>query len=303
MYELFQLLRTNHLQGRITFTVMKINRSFLELNLAIIFLSTSGVLGRPILMTPTLTIWWRCAIAMVVMLGFAKWMKYDLKIRERSHYRIIFLSSFLLAVHWVSYFYSLSLSNIAIALITLHTFPTMTAILEPIILKTKFRLYHIGLSLMIIIGLYIIVPKSEAGQHIIPGIIAGLISALTYALRNIYTRKVIADYNGSVMMLFQLIIMTVLLTPFLITESNATFHIDWPFLLGVAIITTCFGHTLFVKNLKNYTASTISLLVSIVPIYGILWGVIFLDEIPGMNVILGGMIILAAFVIESRRSN
>ncbi|MBT8188910.1 MAG: DMT family transporter, partial [Bacteroidia bacterium] len=228
---------------------MKINRSFLELNLAIIFLSTSGVFGRPILMTPTLTIWWRCAIAMTIMLGFVKWMKYDLKIKRRSHYSIIFISSFLLAAHWVSYFYSLSLSNIAIALITLHTFPAMTAILEPIILKTKFKLYHIGLSLMIIAGLYIILPKGEENQHIIPGIIAGLISALTYALRNIYTRKVITDYNGSVMMLYQLIIMTILLVPFLFIESNATFHIDWPYILGVAILTTCLGHTLFVQNL------------------------------------------------------
>ena len=79
-------------------------------------------------------------------------------------------------------------------------------------------------------------------------------------------------------------------------------YIDWPYILGVAILTTCLGHTLFVQNLKNYTASTISLLVSIVPVYGIIWGVIFLNEIPGFNVVLGGAIILAAFVIESRRN-
>lgn len=280
---------------------MKLNRSFLELNLAIVFLSTSGVLGRPIQMEPTLTIWWRCIIALVIMFGFVKFMKLELK-PKKGHKPVIFLSAFLLAVHWVAYFYSLYLSNIAITLIALHTFPTMTALLEPLILKTKFKAYHLLLSFLILIGLYIIFPTDGESQNIIYGIIAGLISALAYALRNIYTRKVIGDYDGSVMMFYQLVIMTVLLLPFLFIESNATFKVDWPFIVGVAIITTCLGHTLFVRNLKKYTASTISLLVSIVPVYGILWGVIFLNEIPNLKVLIGGVLILTSFVIESRKS-
>ncbi len=281
---------------------MKSTRSFAELNLAIIFLSTSGVLGRSMEMSPTLIIWWRCAIAVVIMYAFIKLTRLEFNIKEKSHYFIIFLSAFLLAAHWVMYFYSLSLSSIAIAMLTLHAYPTMTALLEPVILKTKFKFYHLILALLIIIGVYIILPPIGESPHLVSAIILGLASALAYSLRNIFTRKVIVDYHGSVMMFFQLLSMTFLLLPFLFLESNASLKTDLPFLLTLAIVATSLGHTLFVRNLKTYNTTTISLLTSIVPVYGILWGVLFLDEIPSSKTVLGGSLILLAFLIESRKS-
>ncbi|NNE26457.1 MAG: DMT family transporter [Saprospiraceae bacterium] len=280
---------------------MKLNRSFLELNLAIIFLSTSGVLGRLIDMAPTLIIWWRCAIAVVLMGIYIKLTSRNLRIKEKGHKRVIFWSAFLLAAHWISYFYALSLSNIAIAMLTLHTYPAMTALLEPIFLKTKFRLYHLGLSVMVLVGVFILIPADGGSENLGLAIICGCVSALAYALRNIFTRKVIPSYDGSVMMFFQLVVMTVLLLPILYFEPPASITTEWPFVGLLAIVTTCLGHTLFVHNLKKYEAVTISLLTSIVPVYGILWGVIFLSEIPSLMTVLGGIIILSAFLIESRR--
>lgn len=282
---------------------MKNTRSFIELNLSILFLSTSGVLGRLIEMTPTLIIWWRCALATVLMFLFVRIVSLDCRVRQRSHYPIIFLSSFLLAAHWVTYFYSLSLSNIAVAMITLHTYPAMTALLEPLILKTRFQWYHLLLALLIVLGVYIMVPPGEVGNQLSLAFMFGLLSALTYALRNIYTRKIIPDYNGSVMMLFQLAVMTVILLPFLFLESTAAIKTEWPYVALLALFTTCFGHTLFVRNLKSYNTTTISLLTSIVPVYGILWGVVFLTEIPSVRMVVGGILVLIAFVIESRRSS
>ena len=280
---------------------MKLNRSFLELNLAIIFLSTSGVFGRLIDMPPTLIIWWRCALAVILMGIYVKVTRRDLKIKEKGHKGVIFWSSFLLASHWVTYFYSLSLSNIAIAMLTLHTYPAMTALLEPIFLKTKFRLYHLGLAAMVLVGVFILIPADGGSDNLGLAIIFGLVSALSYALRNIFTRKVIPSYDGSVMMFFQLAVMTILLLPILYFESPASITTEWPYVGLLAIVTTCLGHTLFVHNLKKYEAVTISLLTSIVPVYGILWGVIFLAEVPSLMTVLGGVIILAAFLIESRR--
>ena len=280
---------------------MKLNRSFLELNLAIIFLSTSGVFGRLIDMAPTLIIWWRCAIAVVLMGIYVKLTRRNLKIKEKGHRSVVFWSAFLLAAHWVTYFYSLSLSNIAIAMLTLHTYPAMTALLEPIFLKTRFRLYHLGLAAMVLVGVFILIPSDGGSDNLGLAVIFGLVSALSYALRNIFTRKVIPSYDGSVMMFFQLVIMTILLLPILYFESPTSISTEWPFVVLLAIVTTCLGHTLFVHNLKKYEAVTISLLTSIVPVYGILWGVIFLSEVPSLMTVVGGVIILAAFLIESRR--
>jgi drug/metabolite transporter (DMT)-like permease len=277
---------------------------FIQLNLGLLFLSTSGVLGRAIDMSPTLIIWWRGFIATILMLAFIRLCRYSMRVRSKGELFIIILSGILLAAHWITYFYALALSSIAIALLTLHTYPAMTALLEPLMLKTRFRWYHLWLAMLIVVGVYILLPDTDYSGDISIAIVLGLVSALAYALRNIFTRKVIVHYNGSVMMLFQLIVITIVLMPILFVETPgySSIQYEWPLILTLAIVTTCLGHTLFITNLKHYDTITISLLNSIVPVYGILWGVIFLGEHPSLKTVLGGSLILVAFIIESIHS-
>jgi hypothetical protein len=50
-----------------------------ELNIAVLLVSTSGVLGRYISMPPPVTIWWRCVFAAVILGAFCWHKKIDLK--------------------------------------------------------------------------------------------------------------------------------------------------------------------------------------------------------------------------------
>ena len=60
---------------------------------------------------------------------------------EKFNYRTIILivSSLFMAGHWITYFYALKLSNVAIGMLSLYTFPVMIAFLEPVFLKVKFN--------------------------------------------------------------------------------------------------------------------------------------------------------------------
>ena len=254
-------------------------------------------------MAPEVTIFWRCLFSALVLGAYVYLKKLDITLFSKHDLLTIIWGGLLMAFHWVTYFYSLSLASVAIAILTLHTFPAMTTILEPILLKTKFRAYHVILALLIFIGIYIIIPEINLDNSIFLAVLFGLVSALTYALRNIYTRKVMPRYNGTSMMFFQLIIMTIVLAPFLLFKDTTGFVNDMPALLGLVILTTCLGHTLLVINLKNYSAVTISLLSSIIPIYGILWPYLFLGEVPRVSTIIGGLFILASFSIEAYASN
>ena len=101
-------------------------------------------------MSPELVIFYRCLLAALVLFFFIRYKKISFKTQEKSHVRYILLGGVLMAIHWVSYFYSLTLSNIAIAMLTLHTFPAMTSILEPMVLKTRFKYYHIFLAVLVL---------------------------------------------------------------------------------------------------------------------------------------------------------
>lgn len=208
-----------------------------------------------------------------------------------------------MAIHWVSYFYALSLSSIAIAMLTLHIFPALTTILEPLILKTKFEFYHLILAICVIAGIWIILPSFDLNDKIVLATFCGIISALSYALRNIWTRKIMIHYNASLVMFYHLCIMTLLLSPFLAVKSSAALHYDWSYILALALVTTVIGHTLLVNSLKHFSAVSVSLISSIIPVYGILWGIFLLSEFPDKKTLMGGAFIMATFLIESYVSN
>ena len=72
--------------------------------LATFFISTSGVLGRYIAMPTEVIIWFRAAIAMVLLYLYCKYKKIDLTIKSSKDYKPFFISGLLMAVHWVTYF-------------------------------------------------------------------------------------------------------------------------------------------------------------------------------------------------------
>jgi len=251
-------------------------------------------------MEPEVTVFWRCLFAAMLMGLFLKISKRNMGIKSKQDYNLIMLGGGLMALHWVTYFYSLQLSNVAIAMITLHTFPAMTTLLEPIILKTRFQAYHLILALLIIMGIWIMTPSISTDDDTVVAIGFGLFSAFAYALRNIFTRKVMPRYNGSTMMFFQLCIMAFILMPFLFFKSSQPLLTDdWPELIGLVLLTTCLGHTLLVVNLKRYKAVTVALLSSIIPVYGILWSYLLLGEEPSSDTLKGGLFILSTFIVEA----
>jgi len=55
-------------------------------------------------------------------------------------------------------------------------------------------------------------------------------------------------------------------------------------------------------SLKRFSTTTASIIGSVQPVYGIIIGIIFLNEIPLLTTIIGGVLILTSVVIESIRS-
>ena len=214
----------------------------------------------------------------------------------------IIVSGLLFGAHWVTYFYALHLSNVAIGMLSLFTYPVVTALLEPLFFKTKLNNKHVILGFVVLVGIYFLTPEFNLSNNYTKGILFGLVSSVFYAIRNILMKKKVANYHGSMLMFYQMIIITFVLWPVLfIFEVNPSVN-DWSALIALALFTTSIGHTLFVMSFKNFSISTASIMSSIQPVYGIIFGLLFLNEIPASKTIIGGILILATVVIESYRS-
>ncbi|MFC4634254.1 DMT family transporter [Dokdonia ponticola] len=266
-----------------------------------LFISTSGVLGRYIDLAPAVTIGLR-AIGAVAFLGtFIQWKQLSFTLARKDMTAII-LSGVLMGMHWVTYFYALQLSNVAIGMLSLFTYPVMTSFLEPIFLKTKFSKMHVLLGLLVLLGVYFLAPEFNTDNDDFLAILVGLFSALCYAIRNLLVKTKITTYNGSVVMWYQVLVIAIMLIPAYFLFDTNGFVNELPYIGILALVTTALGHTLFLASFRYFSVTTASLMSSAQPIYGILLGMLFLHEIPEVRTIIGGTLILMSVLIESRRA-
>lgn len=270
--------------------------------LATLFISTSGVLGKYIAMPAEVIIWFRGSFGAVFIYIFCRLKKVNIKIKSKKDLFSFCVSGFFLGAHWVTYFYALKLSNVALGMLSMFTFPVMTAFLEPVFTKQKINRIHVLLGFLVLIGVYILVPNFSIENDQAKGILLGIISALCYALRNLNTKKHVKNYNSSMIMLYQLTIVTILLTPVLFYSDISNFESQLPLLVLVALLTTAIGHTMMVNSLQYFSVSATSIIGSVQPIFGIIIAYIFVNEIPSSNTYIGGGLILLTVVIESLRS-
>lgn len=275
----------------------------LMLTLATLFISTSGALGKFIDMPTPVIIWCRSSLGALFLFVFCKYKKFNIKINSKKDIPTFVLSALFMGAHWITYFYALKLSNVALGMLSLFTFPIITALLEPIFAKTKLDPIHILLGILVLIGIYILSPEFNVENSYVKGILLGLLSAVFYALRNLILKRHVALYNGTVLMFHQILILTIFLAPVLFLMDTSAIKTQFPYVLILALVTTAIGHSMFVHSLKYFSVSTASIINSIQPILGIIIAFIFLKEIPTWNTFFGGLIIVSTVIIESLRSS
>lgn len=205
-----------------------------------------------------------------------------------------------MAAHWVTYFFALQWSSVAIGMLSLFTYPMITLMLEPLFFTVSYQKRHLVLGIMILTGVYLLVPSFELNNTITHGVFMGILSSLCYSLRNIIMKQKISSVDGSVLMLYQMGVTLIILLPALSYFEVDSYIDKLPYLLILGVVTTAVGHTLFLTSFKKFSVSTVSIMSGIQPIYGILLGIIFLSEIPSFRSILGGVLIILTVLIEQK---
>lgn len=276
-------------------------KNILQLNLAMLLVSTSGVLGRAVTLPPVVTIGWRALLAVGFLFIFLKWKRISLKIDREDRFKVI-LGGILMGIHWVAYFKALQLSNVAIGMLTIFTYPALTSILEPLLLNLPFQKIHLFLGLLVLAGIAFLIPDLDFENEYTQAVAFGLGSALAYALRNILMKKQVKKYHGSLLMTYQALIVGIALIPLSFQTSVETLQENLIWLLALALLTTALGHTLFLLTFRYFSITTASIISSVQPVYGIALGILLLGEMPQWSTIIGGVLIISAVIIESLRN-
>ncbi|MBE6970711.1 MAG: DMT family transporter [Ruminococcaceae bacterium] len=75
---------------------------------------------------------------------------------------------------------------------------------------------------------------------------------------------------------------------------------NWLTALGMAVLCTLMGHSVFTWGLKYLPPAYISTVKLLDPVFSALWGLLLFQEIPTLPVILGGVIVIAGVFLYGR---
>ena len=103
-------------------------------------------------------------------------------------------------------------------------------------------------------------------------------------------------------MLYQMGITLIILLPAIVKFEMDSYTTNLPYIMILGVLTTAVGHTLFLNSFKNFSIGTVSIMSGVQPIYGILLGYLFLNEIPSGRSIIGGILIILTVLIEQQNT-
>jgi len=253
-------------------------KSYLHFHLIVFIWGFTAVLGALISLDAIPLVWYRMLLATGFILLWLWYKKRSLKIARRKIF-ILIIAGVVIALHWLTFFGAIKVSNVSITLALLSTGALFTSILEPIFYKRKFVGYEIFFGLVVIAGLYIIF-KVETEYTL--GIILGLISAFLSAVFTLINGKLIKHTTASVISFYELLTGVAAITIYLLiltyfSGGNSGFSreffslssSDWIYLLILASVCTAYAFIAAVAVMKHLSPYTVMLTINLEPIYGI----------------------------------
>jgi drug/metabolite transporter (DMT)-like permease len=276
-------------------------RGTISANIAVLFFGLAGVLGKLSTLSSPLIVLGRVFFASPVLLTLCLLQKLPLRPRSlRDGITLVGLGA-LLALHWTTFFQSIAVSNVAIGLLSYSSFPLFTVILEPLLLRQRLSRIHVIAALLILPGIYLLVPSFTFQNQTTLGVFWGVLSGATFALLSVTNRGLGERYPSLVISLYQDGVATLLLLPALLLSNNTALWTprELLILLFLGVFCTALAHTLFIASMRSLTAQSASLIASLEPVWGIIFGIILLHELPTLTTLLGGILIVGAVMLPA----
>jgi len=277
-------------------------KNLFQIHIAVFLFGLAGLFGKLIGLPSTIIVLGRVLFASIFLIIILVYLKQSIRLKQKKDYLYLAILGLVLAIHWVTFFQAIQISTVAIGLLSFSTFPVFTTFLEPYFFKERLRFHDIIIALITFGGIALVIPKFQLENNITQGVLWGITSGFTFSILSILNRKYVKQYSALVIAFYQDAIATIALIPFLFIV-NPTFHTnDILLLILLGAVFTAIAHTLFIKGLTAIKAQTASIIASLEPVYGIVFAVIILNEIPETRVMLGGSIILGTTLYATLRS-
>ncbi len=277
-----------------------VTKAYIELHIAVLLFGITAILGDLIQLSAMVMVWWRMlltSLSLILIIYIARtWQS-----MPRKTILTFMGIGVIVALHWICFFGSVKLANASIGVICMATTSFFTAILEPLVFRSRIKRYELILGLMIIPGMILVVGNVEVSM--MAGVWVGLLSALLAAIFATFNKAMIQRSDPLNITLLELgsgwLFITLLLPFFFTSGSDETFWptlTDWLYLAILAFVCTTLAYVLALRALHHISAFASNLTINLEPVYGIILAWLLLNENeelqPGFY--WGGLLILLA---------
>lgn len=268
------------------------NRALITLHSAVILLALSGLFAKWLTLPAIFLVAGRTFFAALSLFIGLFFLNRALLKTNKNAFIGFAITGVILCLHWVSFFQSIQLSSVAFGLLVFSCFPLIVSILEPLIFKKTYSISTFWLALGMILGVYLILPDMNPSGTGVKALLWGITSATTFAVLIVFNRKFVAKNSAMTTALYQNTIACFVLLPAIIYSTIIPSIEEIAILALLGIVFTALSHTMLNHALKQLTAFTASIAITLEPVYGVLAAWILLGEALTLNILLGGSIIL-----------
>lgn len=217
----------------------------------------------------------------------------------RRHSKTFVASGVMLALHWVTFFYSVKLGGVAVATLGFASFPAFITLIEAVLLREKVGRPEWLRLFLVTFGLVLITPSFDWTDRGTEGLVWGVVSGAAFGVLAVINRRQLSQVNAFQVAGIQNALVFLFLLPWVVPVWQQVSVMDWVLIAALGVVCTGLAHLLFVASLRQLPARTAGLVVAAEPLYAILFAWVLFNQIPSGRMLIGAAVMMAAIFSAS----
>jgi drug/metabolite transporter (DMT)-like permease len=276
-------------------------RAWLQIHFCVVLWGFTAIFGKLITLSALPLVWWRMLLVSFALLFVPRFWSgvRQLPPRLLTIYAGI---GVLVALHWLTFYASIKLSNASVAVSCLAVAPLFIALTEPLLIGRRFDTRELLLGVAVIPGVVLVVGGTPDGMR--SGIIVGGMSALLMAIFSSLNKR-FSDQGAALSVTgIEMAAGAGVLTLATLVLPNESFVLptlhDGLLLTVLALGCTLLPFALALIAMRHLSAFSTGLVLNLEPVYAIVLAIVLLGEQRelGMRFYVGIALILAVVFIH-----
>lgn len=279
---------------------MSSTKDYVNLHFVVFLWGFTAILGKLVSLSADVMVFYRTLLAALGM-GVLMLVRKETFYISRSDLFKLLATGSIVSVHWLTFFFSVKLSNPSTALVGFATCSLWAALIEPLVKGHRIKLIEVLLGIVVVGGLYIIFSFDFQYPF---GLFLGILSGVTVAIFGVINSLFVRRMSPTTITFYEMTGACITTALFIGTVWNDNMKLlpaplDWFWIAILALVCSVYAYAVSIELMKRLSVFFIQLSLNLEPVYGIILALLIFgeSEVMGWSFYVGTVIILAAVLL------